>query len=189
MQNDLMVVNDLQKALIAEIKILLADLVTVKEETIDPDDPTQLSDYNAKYSDGTKTHHGFKGYAQFLPKLENDDDDPDQFFPYFIVRIDRGKTEDDDSLWTVTTDILIGVHDADTKNDGHLSVMNAINRIVTRFAQEATLGYAGRKAFRCHSDMEWALQDEDTWPYFFGGVELRFDVPKPMRKEPNYGYW
>lgn len=176
MQNDLMTVDDLQKALINEIEELLKDVITIREEVEDPENPTQ-------------NKNGFTGYAQFLPKLKNDDDDPDQFFPYFIVRIDRGKTENDDSLWTVTVDILIGVHDADTKNDGHLSVMNAINRIVTRFAQEATLGYAGHKAFRCHSDMEWALQDEDTWPYFFGGVELKFDVPKPMRKEPNYGYW
>lgn len=189
MQNDLMTVDDLQKALINEIEDILKDVTTIREEVEDPENPTQYKNYHLKYGDGTRNKKGFTGYAQFLPKLENDDDDPDQFFPYFIVRIDRGKTEDDDSLWTVTVDILIGVHDADTRNDGHLSVMNAINRIVTRFAQEATLGYAGRKAFRCHSDMEWALQDEDTWPYFFGGVELKFDVPKPMRKEPNYGYW
>lgn len=189
MQNDMISVNDLQHALIAEIETLLADITTVKEEMINPDDPTQLSDYNTRYSDGTRTHHGFKGYEQSLPKLVNADEDPDQFFPYFIVRIDKGMTENDDSPWTVTVDILLGLHDADEKNDGHLTIMNAINRITKRFAEEATLGFAGRKAFRCHADMNWALQDEDTWPYFFGGVELKFDVPKPMRKEPNYGYW
>ena len=189
MQNDLMTVADLQQALIDEIEKILADVTTIKEEVEDPNDPTQYQDYHLKYGDGTRNNKGFKGYAQFLPKLQNDDDDPDQFFPYFIVRIDKGKTEDDDSLWTVTVDILLGIHDADTKNDGHLSIMTAITRITKRFAEEATLGYAGRKAFRCHSEMEWALQDEDTWPYFFGGVELMFDVPKPMRKEPNYGYW
>ena len=189
MQNDLMTVADLQQALIDEIEKILADVTTIKEEVEDPNDPTQYQTYHIKYGDGTRNNKGFKGYAQFLPKLQNDDDDPDQFFPYFIVRIDKGKTEDDDSLWTVTVDILLGIHDADTKNDGHLSIMTAITRITKRFAEEATLGYAGRKAFRCHSEMEWALQDEDTWPYFFGGVELMFDVPKPMRKEPNYGYW
>ena len=189
MQNDLMVVNDLQKALIAEIETLLANLVAVKEELTNQDDSAQLSDYDTQCNNDNKSHHGFKGYAQFLPKLVNNDADPDQFFPYFIVRIDKGATEDADSLWTVTVDILLGVHDADTQNEGHFTVLNAINRITKRFAEEATLGFAGRKAFRCHADMNWALQDEDTWPYFFGGVELRFDVPKPMRKEPNYGYW
>ena len=185
----MLVVSDLQRALIVEIEALLANLVTIKEETINPDDPTQYREYNTRYSDGTRHKKGFTGYAQFLPKLVNDDDDPDQYFPYFIVRVDKGKTENDDSLWTVTADIIIGVHDADVKNNGHFTVLNAITRITKRFAEEATLGYAGRKAFRCHSDMEWALQDEDTWPYFFGGVELKFDVPKPMRKEPNYGCW
>lgn len=177
MQNDLMTVSDLQKALIAEIESLLADISTTKAETHDV------------LSQDDKRTVGLTGYGQALPKLVNNDGDPDQFFPYFIVRIDKGITENDDSLWTVTVDILIGVHDSDVKNTGHLTVLNCINRITTRFAEEATLGYAGRKAFRCHSDMEWAMQDEDTWPYFFGGIEMKFDVPKPMRKEPNYGYW
>lgn len=166
-QKDLMVVSDLQHALITEIKNILSDLVNTENDT---------------------TYTGFNGYAQFLPVLKNDDDDPDQFFPYFIVRVDGGKTVDDNDLWTVDVKILLGVQDGDTDNLGQFHVMNAIDRITTRFCQEATLGAPGHKAFRCLPEMEWALQDEDTYPYYFGAVQLKFMVPKPGRRTIPYAF-
>ena len=164
MQNDLMVASDLQDALVEEITELLSE----------------TSSTNAQGEAVT----GVTGYKQFLPVLRNDDDTPDMFFPYFIVRIDGATTEDDNDLWNVRTDILIGIHDEGDNNQGHKVMLNAITRIVNRFSQEATLGKPGHKAFRCQSKMEWALQDEDTWPCFFGGVSLTFSVPKPSRKDP-----
>lgn len=166
MQRDLMVPSDLQNALIAEITNLLADLVNTGND---------------------KTYQSFNGYAQFLPVLKNDDEDEDQFFPYFIVRLDSGKTVEDDDLWTISVDILLGVNDEGTDNEGHYHILNAINRIVTRFSQEATLGEPGHKAFRCLPEMEWALQDADTYPYYFGAVNLKFLAPKPERRSP-FGY-
>lgn len=168
MQDDLMVFSDLQRALITEIGTILKDLIT----TVNNDERT-----------------GFNGYAQFLPKAIENDDDLDYYFPYFIVRIDNGTTVDDYSTWTVTADILIGICDTGEENQGHYHVLEAITRITTRFAMEATLGNPGHKAFRCLPEMSWHLQDEDTWPYYFGAVELKFMVPKPARKEPlGYGY-
>lgn len=164
MQKDLMIASDLQDALVSEIADLLSE--TTSTNTLG------------------EIVTGVTGYEQFLPVLRNDDDTPDMFFPYFIVRLDNGKTADDNDLWNVRTDILIGIHDEGNENDGHKIVLNCINRIINRFSQEATLGIPGRKAFRCQSEMEWALQDEDTWPYFFGGVSLTFSVPKPTRRDP-----
>ena len=40
---------------------------------------------------------GVKGYKYRLPLITADDEDESQFFPYFIVRLSGGKTEDDDS--------------------------------------------------------------------------------------------
>lgn len=164
MNKDLMIVQDLQDALVSEITDLLSETTSTNAEN--------------------EIVTGVTGYEQFLPVLRNDDDTPDMFFPYFIVRLDTGKTADDNDLWNVRTDILIGIHDEGNENDGHKIVLNCINRIINRFSQEATLGIPGRKAFRCQSEMEWALQDEDTWPYFFGGVSLTFSVPKPTRRDP-----
>lgn len=167
MQRDIPVASDLQRALITEIETILKSLQNASAEE--------------------EWTNGFTGYAQFLPVMKNDDEDIDQFFPYFIVRLQDGKTTDDYDMWTVTADILIGIHDDDENNRGHFHIMNAIDRITRRFCEEPTIGTPGHKAFRCLPEMQWDLQDEDTYPYYFGGVELKFWVPKPGRREPRYG--
>ena len=164
MQNDLMVAADLQRWLVEEIGEILKDVPSKKDTGF--------------------TTTGFTGYEQFLPVLQNDDDDPDQFFPYYIVRLDKASTKDEGDLWTVTADILLGIHDARTENNGHRILLDAITRITTRFSMEATSGNPRYKAFRCLPEMEWGLQDEDTWPYFFAGIELKFVMPKPERRDP-----
>lgn len=126
---------------------------------------------------------GATGYKQSLPQILADDETPDQFFPYFIVRLEEGSTEDDDSTWLVPASILFGVCDTDTNTDGHLHILEMIQRTADRFAAEPLLN----KTFRAVPKMQWALQEEDTYPYYFGGIEITFMVPKMGRKEPTYG--
>lgn len=125
---------------------------------------------------------GATGYKQSLPVLLSDDDMPDQFFPYFIVRLEEGDTEDDDSTWDTSVSILFGVFDEDSETDGHLHIMEMIQRTADRFTAEPLLN----KMFRAAPKMHWALQDEDTYPYYFGGIEMKFMTPKIGRKEPIY---
>lgn len=165
MQNhDMMVASDLQRALVKDLEEVLADVVTVDAQ-------------------GRKVS-GIKGYAQVLPNLVGGDGGEDEYFPYFIVRVQNGKVEDDDSPWTVKVMVIIGIHDPGEDAQGHFSLMVAIDRITTRFSQEATLGKRGHMAFRCLPTMQWALQDEDTYPYYFGAVSLEFLVPKAGRSDP-----
>lgn len=117
---------------------------------------------------------GVNVYKQDLPIVQSDEDDESKFFPYAIVRLYDGRTEDDDSPWTVTADIHLGVYDADLDNQGHQHVATMIQRIANRFAAEPLLD----KKYRAQQDMEWALQDENTHPYFFGGMRIKFSVPK-----------
>lgn len=126
---------------------------------------------------------GVKGYEQMLPIVMDDEEDESQFFPYFIVKINEGKTEDDDKPWIVTADILLGCYDDSKNANGHRSILNMIQRICDRFAREPLMN----RKFRAEPDMEWALQDEDTYPFYFGGIRIRFNVPKIGRRTPNYG--
>lgn len=125
---------------------------------------------------------GATGYPQALPVVQADEGDESQFFPYFIVKLSGGSTDDDDSPWDDTVNILFGIYDNDTKNEGNKTVMVMIQRVIDRFASEPRLG----KVFRAQQDMQWATQDEDTYPFFFGGVQIKFYVPKIGRKEPIY---
>lgn len=125
---------------------------------------------------------GVKGYEYRLPLIVSDEEDESQFFPYFIVRPSEGRTEDDNDPWLVTVDILLGIceNDKDALGQKHLLVM--IQRIVDRFAAEPLLN----KKYRAVQKMEWAVQDEDTYPFYFGGVEIKFRVPKIGRRIPDY---
>lgn len=122
---------------------------------------------------------GVNLFAQNLPIVQSDDEDESKFFPYAIIKVYDGRTEDDDSPWTVTADIHLGVYDSDEDNQGHQHIAVMIQRLVNRFAAEPLLD----QKYRAQQDMEWAMQDEETYPYFFGGVRMKFSVPKIGRRD------
>jgi len=139
---------------------------------------TLLKDIQTKNVAG-ETVTGVTGYAQMLPVVTEDEEDESQFFPYFIVRLTDGLTEDDDDPWTVTANIYLGVYDPDKQTNGHYHVLEMITRITNRFMKEPLLA----KAYRAQQKMEWALQDEDTYPFYFGGIEIKFSLPRIGRSD------
>ena len=131
-------------------------------------------------ADGTMVI-GATGYRQQLPLLTQNDDDPDQFFPYFIVRIINGKTPSDNEPWDVTVNILFGAFSDDSSNQGHVYISNMIEAVADYFAAYPLLDHK----YRALQDMEYAMQDEDTAPYYFGLLEMKFWVQK-ARREDDY---
>jgi hypothetical protein len=156
-----MTFKNLQDNLIAEVEKILKDIKTTD-------------------TDG-KEVVGVKGYAHRLPITQSDEDDPAQYFPYFIVRFDTGRTRDDDDCWHVATDIVFGIHDRATSN-GHETILVMIQRLVDRFAWDPLLD----KKYRADQDIQWAVGEDDTYPFFFGAAAITFSVPKIGRKEADY---
>lgn len=150
-----MTFRNLQDELVAEVGVILKDMVS-------------------KTADDNKAV-GFHGYAHELPILKSDEDDEEKVFPFYIVRIPEGTTQDDDDHWHVTADIILVVHE--TEPGGHQHILTAIQRIADRFAAEPTFG-----AFRADQDMKWQAGDEDTYPYYYGAVSITFSVPKITRR-------
>ena len=76
------------------------------------------------------------------------------------------------------TRFTIGIYDYEPSNRGHIDVFNTIDRIRQRFERNQLL----RKQYmRLQSDqypMRWAVPDDDTFPYFFGALEMFFAIPK-----------
>ena len=77
--------------------------------------------------------------------------------------------------------MIIGVIDRDFNNQGHKDVLNIIQKIYERFAKNAILA----QKYECVMPIEWALQDEESFPYFFGGMALNFETI-PIRREDPY---
>lgn len=102
-------------------------------------------------------------------------------YPYAIVRVTDGKIENIDGDQAVTVFIILGVFDDNLNNQGHKDVLNMIQRIYERFAKNAIL--AGK--YECEHPMQWSLQEEESFPYFIGGVGLTFNT-LPIRREDPY---
>ena len=113
---------------------------------------------------------------QNLPKRESeDDDDP---FPYIIVRLDAGKIESQTDAYTVDVLLLIGAYSDDASNQGHQSVLEIMETIQRHYEEKPRLA----EQFVFTDPFHWALQDEESYPYFFGAVSMSFNLPAPRRE-------
>lgn len=142
-----------------------------------------FNDVCEKWPDGTKGK--INGYLQDLPKdsVDEDEEEDDRSrFPYFIVRILGGKDEELDSIrGSVQILILFGVYDNDPKNNGHEIILRLIQTFRERYELEPrTAGYG----YRMKPKIEWVLQDEPTYPYFFGGIETEWDILLARKEDP-----
>lgn len=151
--------QNLQKDLVKEIENILAKLTFMDAEG--------------------KQVIGCKGYEQSLPVIEEDDRMTSEFFPYFIVRMENGETSDDDDFWNIKVTVLLGIHDSDAGTNGHREILKMIDLIQQRFLARPLLN----RKYRCLPKMSWALQEEDTYPFYFGGLEMTFGCMKIGRED------
>lgn len=133
-----------------------------------------LNDRRYKTPDGGTA--ALSVFSQNLPKRVSEDDyDP---FPYIIVRIDSGDIDTQTDPYKVAVFLLIGIFDDDTKNQGHRAVLEIMEVIQQHYEETPLLD--GQFIFT--DPFHWALQDEESYPYFLGGVEVNFTLPAPRRK-------
>ena len=118
-------------------------------------------------------------YAQNLPVNETDDDaDP---VPYMIVRLKSGEDKGTvDSGNTVTLVIVISTWDDALDNQGHRDAMNIIQKIQHRFQSNPNLN--GKGFFS--GEFNWAMQDDNYYPYSFGACSLKFTIAAIRREDP-----
>ena len=153
------------------------------QETLKKEIGSVLSNSCIRKDENCNRISGVNTFKQDLPIIMEDDEDVSQFFPYAIVRVLEGNTPEDDEPWIVTANILLALEDNSTDRSGYLDIMGMIQRVIDRFVSEPRLN----EYYRALQDIEWAIQDEDTYPYYFGGVQIKFYLPKIGRREPDYG--
>lgn len=120
-------------------------------------------------------------------ELENglvNDQRIDDCFPYIIVSLNEGTIENESSAQEVSIILYIGVCDNAEDVNGHKDILNIIAKIYERFAKNPYLA----KKYMFRYPMTWALQDEkedvDTYPYFFGGAEMKFEIAAIEKEDP-----
>ena len=135
-----------------------------------------------------------KVFAQYLPEprtltvkpkgeepIEYQDYGPadlEDNFPCIIVKLGECRDAEENKLDQAVMDInfLIGVYDKTPDNQGYIDVLNIIDKIRLHFWHERYLD----KKFRLEPDMRFYLFDDQPAPVFFGVIETRWDVPRPL---------
>ena len=101
--------------------------------------------------------------------------------PWCVVKIGTGEIPGINEMQNVNVAVCFGIFDDDTRNQGHQDILNLIQKTYERFAVNPIL--AGQ--YTCTGSFEWALQEEDTFPYFFGAIGTEFKF-QGYRREIKY---
>lgn len=122
-------------------------------------------------------------FPQALPieriegRNQEDEEDHEDPYPYCIVRVIDGEYLNEES--TVSTYLGIGLYYDETDNRGHARLLNVINRICHRFLANPVLDHR----YLQQGKIEWALQEGDTHPYYYGGISISWKVPGIERED------
>jgi hypothetical protein len=123
-------------------------------------------------------------YKQALPIPADEDPEP---FPYIVVRTVDGGTTSPSKSEVVRVALMIGIFDDDTKNQGYSDLLNIIEKIKNHFEKFPILKSMYSRLTSEEYPLKWTLSEEDTYPYFFAGIEMSFAMPKVIR-EDLYSY-
>lgn len=120
---------------------------------------------------------GVNIYAQSVPYqgAENESD----VFPYVEVRLEEGK--DDGTTHRVTVAFVVGIYDAGEDNQGHIAVMDILDRIHYRYGTNAVVG---KNDAHQTGEWSWMLQEDSYYPYHFGAIVTDFVITSIRREDP-----
>ena len=105
----------------------------------------------------------------------------ERVFPYIVVKISEGKIESPEGNQEVNLILNFGTYDPDKNNSGYLDILHMIEMIRQRFFKNPILNHR----YECDTKMEWALQDEESYPYNFGSLSMNF-LTAPIVREDKY---
>jgi len=123
-----------------------------------------------------------RGYRQAIPVFTAYSDDleggGDNLFPYFVVRADSITYHSEDDGNTARIMIMFAIYDEDPGQRGYYTLTSIMERVVLRFQKDPVLG-----PFYCSEKMALQYQEDDSYPQFFGGIEMIWHMPDISREE------
>lgn len=118
-------------------------------------------------------------YTQNLPVKESKDDSP---FPFVLIKLEEGNQAnliDADHL--VNVNLIVGMYDSDNDNQGYRDVSLVLNKIFESISRNPVID--GVFDLNANSKINWSISDEETGPFYFGGIGFTFTAPKFERED------
>lgn len=129
-----------------------------------------------------------KAYSQDLPKRQQairkgalmpEEEETDDPYPFCIVKAESGGMFSGEQ--SVSIMLILGVFNDDKQNQGQQELLNVIYKIAERFIENPNL--KDMYDLDQKAGIEWTLDDEDRYPYFFGGMTMKWDTFFVERKD------
>ncbi|MCD5324774.1 MULTISPECIES: hypothetical protein [Pontibacillus] len=119
-------------------------------------------------------------YEQYLPTKSGRRDSNQ--YPCLLVKLLEGEEQEEEAPYTIQVTLMAGVYDGSEERIGHESVKLILRKVYDFLKKKPVIG--GK--FECTYPIKWALTDEDFHPYYYGGIEASFTVPKTIREDVNH---
>jgi hypothetical protein len=132
--------------------------------------------FEGKKFSGQEGRKTLNVYKQDLPVPEDNDVDADTdaaAAPYIVVQMTGGEIRDDNSPQTVDFSLAICCYDTGKEREGYQDVANIKEDIIQRICSAPYFG----GAFTILKPIVWALQVDDTAPYYYGACVLTCTAP------------
>lgn len=114
------------------------------------------------------------------PPIHDDGSNEDDDFDWIVVQASEGSRNGQLDPEEIKARLIVGVFDEDYHYAGADTRDILLRQIIDHYDQHPTLGSEYRYLF----DGQFANADEDTWPRFFGAVEMTFERPTMIEESP-----
>lgn len=138
-----------------------------------------LSDMRFKNPAGSMVQ--MRAYCQDIPKrkqeirkgaLMPEEEETEDPYPFCIVKMESGNIISE--AQKVSAMLIIAIFNDDTQNQGQQELLNVIHRIAEHFIKNPVL--KDRYTMDQKDGISWILDDEDRYPYFVGGMTMKWDA-------------
>lgn len=113
---------------------------------------------------------------------QNQEEEAGKHFPYCIVKLDSGGSEDAESAHIIKTVLVVGLYDDSLEANGYRNILNIFEDIRQRFRKNPILN----GQYQAEEKISWALPDDDmeTNPYCFGAMYMEWITAEIRREDP-----
>jgi hypothetical protein len=171
-----------QQALVEEIKVITKGMLfhTPNKKELVPMEAFSQSLPIPVYNNENESNESNNNITS-LDYESSQYDDPVFKCPWCIVKLEEGNIAGINEQQTIQVAICFGVFNDDARNQGHFELLNLFQKVYERFAVNPILD----GQYTCTGSFDWALQDEDTYPYYFGAITTGFKF-MGYRREIKY---
>lgn len=138
---------------------------------------------------GQEGRKSLKIFKQDLPIAEDDDRDVDTdraAAPYVCVQLTDGAIKGLDQPQEINFSMVICAYDTSIQREGYDDVLNIMQDIVQRFCSAPFFGGCYTVLCDDFHTINYALQQDDTAPYYFSAVRICVSAPvMTMETEMN----